>query len=235
MPKTGSYGVNAKNSNILSTLPANDKAELVSVKNNQVVTSSLQVAEYFGKRHKDVLRSISMLECSMDFNQRNFAPVTYKDAKGEQRPMYYLTRDGFTFLAMGFTGKIAAKFKETYINAFNEMEEMLRSNQATEYAKKILKAQIEVFNKNMKQAVENGRKQHGEYYGACGDMIPKLPFFDHMSFEENIKNELAWISCAYSDSMYFISQLAKKDEELKKLKKSIARFTCDIQSKIDLY
>ena len=112
---------------------------------------------------------------------------------------------------------------------------MLRSNQTTEYAKKILKAKIEVFNRSMKQAVVNGRKRHGAYYGACGDMIPKLPFFDHMSFEDNIKNELAWISCAYSDSMYFISQLAKKDEELKKLKKSIARFTCDIQSKIDLY
>ena len=47
------------------------------------------------------------------------ANLVYKDAKGELRPMYYLTRDGFTFLAMGFTGKVAAKFKENYINAFN--------------------------------------------------------------------------------------------------------------------
>lgn len=221
----------------LNLFPARDNG-LVMVENNQVVTTSLRVAEYFEKEHKVVLRLINSLECSDLFRRHNFVLSCYERKNGNitrSYPMYYLTRDGFTFLAMGFTGKVAARFKEAYINAFNEMEEMLRSNQATEYAKKILKAQIEVFNKNMKQAVENGRKQHGEYYGACGDMIPKLPFFDHMSFEENIKNELAWISCAYSDSMYFISQLAKKDEELKELKKSIARFTREIQSKIKIY
>lgn len=221
----------------LNLFPARDNG-LVTVYNNQVVTTSLRVAEYFSRPHYDVLKSIKSLDCSDLFREGNFSLSCYERKNGNitrSYPMYYLTRDGFTFLAMGFTGKVAARFKEAYINAFNEMEEMLRSNQATEYAKKILKAQIEVFNKNMKQAVENGRKQHGEYYGACGDMIPKLPFFDHMSFEENIKNELAWISCAYSDSMYFISQLAKKDEELKELKKSIARFTREIQSKIKIY
>ena len=188
MPKTGSYGVNAKNSNILSTLPANDKAVLVSVRNHQVVTTSLRVAEYFGKKHCDVLRAINLLESSELFRQRNFALSCYTKKNGNVRksyPMYYLTRDGFTLLAMGFTGKIAARFKEAYIEAFNEMERTLRENESTEYAKAILKERIAEFNKRMKEGVAEGRKRHGDGYGGRGDMMPWLPFYERMSFEEN--------------------------------------------------
>ncbi|WP_139492945.1 Rha family transcriptional regulator, partial [Escherichia coli] len=53
------------------------------------------VAEFFRKMHKDVLRKIETLECSEDFNERNFTPVTYTDAKGEKRPMYQITKNGF--------------------------------------------------------------------------------------------------------------------------------------------
>ena len=60
-----------------------------------------------------------------EFNARNFALVEYRDAKGEARPQYLMTRDGFTFLAMGFTGAKAARFKELYIAEFNRMEEEL--------------------------------------------------------------------------------------------------------------
>ena len=68
--------------------------DLIEVRDGQAVTSSLVVAKYFGKAHKDVLRAIKSLDCSELFNQRNFAPVEYVDKKGEKRPMYYLTRDG---------------------------------------------------------------------------------------------------------------------------------------------
>ena len=88
--------------------------------------SSLQVAQHFKKQHKDVLRSIQNIECSEEFNQRNFAPVEYLDQKGESRPSYHLTKDGFIFLVMGFTGKEAARWKEAYIKAFNQMEQRLR-------------------------------------------------------------------------------------------------------------
>ena len=71
-----------------------DRIDLVEAKNGQAVTSSLVVADYFRKAHKDVLRAIKMLDCSVLFNQRNFAPVEYRDKKGENRPMYYMTRDG---------------------------------------------------------------------------------------------------------------------------------------------
>lgn len=66
------------------------------------------------------------MECSPEFHELNFQPVEYKDAKGEMRPAYRLTRDGFAFLAMGFTGRKPAAWKETFLEAFNVMEAALR-------------------------------------------------------------------------------------------------------------
>jgi len=86
------------------------------------MTTSQDVAEHFGKQHKHVLRDIETLDCSVEFNRSNFGPATYLDAKGEQRPMVKMTRDGFVFLAMGYTGKRAAAFKEAYIAEFNRFE-----------------------------------------------------------------------------------------------------------------
>ena len=150
-------------------------------------------------------------------------------------PMYLMTRDGFTFLAMGFTGKVAAQFKEAYINAFNEMEAMLRSGKETEYAKTLLKAKIETFNKKMRKAIENGRIQHGKNYGPCGDMMTLLPFYDSLDLDSNLQNILACVNNSYIDSMYYINKMFKKDEELKELKKRISQFTYDMDSKFGLY
>lgn len=109
---------------IMATIPAIAHPE-IAVINGQAVTSSLSIADYFTKRHDDVLKKIRALECSPEFNARNFAAVEYTDAKGERRPAYQITRDGFAFLAMGFAGKRAAQFKESYITAFNQMEKAL--------------------------------------------------------------------------------------------------------------
>ena len=101
---------------------------IVEIDDGKMFTTSLIVAEAFEKEHKDVLRAITNLECSQEFNERNFAPVEYRDAKGEMRPAYRLTRDGFSFLAMGFTGKKAAAWKEKFLMAFNAMEEALTTS-----------------------------------------------------------------------------------------------------------
>ena len=105
---------------------------LVVVENSPAVTTSLKVAEVFGKRHADVLRAVSNLECSEDFRERNFAFIQKISDLGNGRtrkdPMYLINRDGFIFLVMGFTGKTAAKWKEAYINAFNAMEAKLRES-----------------------------------------------------------------------------------------------------------
>lgn len=95
-------------------------------------TTSLKVAEVFSKRHGDVLRNISQIKanCPESFNERNFAPVDYTDAKGEKRPAYILSRDGFTLLVMGYTGNEAFKYKLAYIEAFNAMERELSERHA---------------------------------------------------------------------------------------------------------
>lgn len=101
--------------------------ELVIVNNGKATTTSMVVAEYFGKRHADVIRSIeSMLQDADIFSRRNFALAEYTDEQGKPRPMYELDRDGFTLLAMGFTGKQALQFKLSYIDAFNKAEETLK-------------------------------------------------------------------------------------------------------------
>lgn len=99
--------------------------------NDRLVTTSKNVAEAFCKRHDDVLRKLKSLDCSPEFNARNFAVVDYIDSKGEKRPCYEMTKDGFMFLVMGFTGKKAAQIKEAYINAFNEMAEELEALKKT--------------------------------------------------------------------------------------------------------
>lgn len=94
----------------------------VIIRNHRPITTSTAVAEFFGKQHKNVIQKIETLDCSPEFNGLNFQPVKYTDAKGEKRPSYEMTKDGFVFLVMGFTGKKAAAFKEAYIAAFNRME-----------------------------------------------------------------------------------------------------------------
>lgn len=119
-----------KEAAIMATTPTISTPELF-ISNGQVVTSSLAVADYFTKRHADVIRKIESLECSVEFRQRNFASAEYTDEQGKRRPAYHVTRDGFAFLAMGFTGKRAAQFKEAYITAFNQMEKSLTGTVGT--------------------------------------------------------------------------------------------------------
>lgn len=105
--------------------------DAVFIQNDQVKTSSLKVAELFGKQHKNVLQKLESLDCSSEFNGLNFQLVEYKDSKGELRPMYEMTKDGFIFLVMGFTGEKAAQIKEAYINTFNQMLAILYNNEGS--------------------------------------------------------------------------------------------------------
>ena len=97
----------------------------VFTKDGQVYVSSLNVAKVFEKRHDNILQDIRSLDCSKDFTVLNFQGSEYKDGTGRSLPCYNLTRDGFTFLCMGYTGKKAAAFKEAYIKRFNEMEKAI--------------------------------------------------------------------------------------------------------------
>lgn len=97
----------------------------VFIQNDQIKTDSLKVAEIFGKPHKDVLQKVKTLDCSQEFTERNFSLSDYMDKSGRSLPMYEMTKDGFIFLAMGYTGTKAAQIKEAYIKAFNQMAELL--------------------------------------------------------------------------------------------------------------
>lgn len=111
----------------------NELLPMITERDGKPVTTSRAVAEQFGKQHKNVIQAIEGLRTTLDetedgraFNRLNFQPVTLPDGKGEKRPAYLLTRDGFTLLAMGFTGAKAVQFKVAYINAFNRMERLIK-------------------------------------------------------------------------------------------------------------
>ena len=104
--------------------------QIVRLSDNRLVTTSLDVAQNFGKKHKNVLQSIDNLECSEEFARLNFQ-LCHKINElqnGKPQPYYEITRDGFVFLCMGFTGASAAYWKERYIQAFNQMEHSLWHN-----------------------------------------------------------------------------------------------------------
>lgn len=117
---------------VVQVAPTDQELSLVAVENEHAVTTSLRVAEVFGKQHYNVMKAIKSLDCSEEFRAVNFnaSKIDYQNGNiKKQLPMYYITRDGFMFLVMGFTGKTAAKWKEAYIKAFNEMEAKIRAEQ----------------------------------------------------------------------------------------------------------
>lgn len=136
------------------------------------VVSSLDVAETFGKEHKHVLRDIRELHCSEEFRQSNFEQSKYTNEQNHQQPMYYMTRDGFTILAMGYSGEKAMKFKEAYIKQFNAMEKTLQGK-LIEREKGIAVRQS--LTKALQQSTENER-MHGHVYSTYTNCIYKVLF-----------------------------------------------------------
>lgn len=127
--------------------------------NGQVLTNSLLVAEKFGKRHADVVRAIenSLTKGSESTNAKlrsSFLLSSYIDNKGEERPMYIMDRDGFSVIAMGFTGDKAMDFKVEFISAFNAMEKKLKELSAPQtYAEALRRLADEVEEKERTKAL----------------------------------------------------------------------------------
>ena len=99
--------------------------KLVFIENDQALTTSLKVAEVFEKEHKNVLADIRGILAAENSAAKFFEKSTFEN-RGKLYPMYFINRDGFTLLAMGFTGQKALKFKLAYIDAFNRMEVKLQ-------------------------------------------------------------------------------------------------------------
>jgi Rha family phage regulatory protein len=102
----------------------------ITLANGQPTTTSRDIAETFGKEHRVVLLRIRQLECSEEFRVHNFVQTPYTDPQNKQQyDEYHITKDGFAFLCMGFTGAKAAAWKERYIQHFNRMAEKLAKKQ----------------------------------------------------------------------------------------------------------
>ncbi|WP_307992260.1 Rha family transcriptional regulator [uncultured Clostridium sp.] len=111
---------------------------------------SLFVAEFFEKNHQHVIRDIRELDCSDEFRVSNFGQSYYLNSQGKKQPCYHMTRDGFVFLAMGYRGKKAAKFKELYIRRFNEMESFIKTLISARQEFPLLTANIKLLHENPK-------------------------------------------------------------------------------------
>ena len=147
--------------------------EITKINKEEVtVVSSLDVAETFGKEHRRVLQDIRDLNCSDEFRLHNFVQSNYLNEQNHKQPMYYVTRDGFTILAMGYTGEKAMKFKEAYIRQFNAMEKVL-IGKLRECEKGI--AVRQALTNALQQSQENER-MHGYAYSTYTNIVYKAVF-----------------------------------------------------------
>ena len=166
-------------------------------KDGVVVVSSRVVAEDFGKRHSDVLRSIEDLNKEMSTTQNCvlFVESQYKASNGKMNKEYLLTRDGFSLLVMGFTGKEALQWKLQYIEAFNRMEEYIKQQQSHEMPKMtleeimiaqlqeqqrikqqqaVIEQQVQTVEQRMTNFEENSALDPGEYSLVCSRVSSRV-------------------------------------------------------------
>lgn len=143
-------------------------------KTEMTVVSSLDVAETFEKNHRDVMESIRNIESIISTAEFSalFYLDSYKASNGKMNPMYLMTRDGFTLLAMGYTGQKAIQFKIAYIKQFNAMEKALQGK-LIEREKGIAVRQS--LTKALQQSAENER-MHGHAYSTYTNCIYKVLF-----------------------------------------------------------
>lgn len=145
---------------------------------NQVLTNSLLVAEKFGKEHNKVIRDIQNLSCSDEFRAANFGVSYYISLQNKELPMYVMTKDGFSFLVMGYTGVKAGMFKEEYIKAFNKMEETIKNggfNVPKSFREALLLAA------EQQEVIENQQKQIEEKNAKIEADKPKVLFSEAVS------------------------------------------------------
>ena len=161
--------------------------ELVVIENNQALTDSRTVAEKFGKRHDHVVRDIKTIinqmaeECDVPKigAVKMFALSSYEDKKGESRPMYLMNRDGFSLLAMGFTGKKALQFKLKFIDAFNRMEQALKARPQLDRDPRWIETRL--LGKKTRKLFTQAVKALEDYFQARGKIFPNGYIYGHLT------------------------------------------------------
>lgn len=204
--------------------------DLVIMKSKQALTTSLKVAEKFKKNHKDVMKSIRNLTAQNCAVKNMFVESTYVNSRGQEQPMYYMNRDGFTLLAMGFTGKEAVKFKLEYIEAFNKMENFIREQELPRTPEEKLALTME--------AAIHLDKRVSKIEKTVADIKEKAEVDEGQRYQLLQARKAKVISaCGGTDSNYYIEKKAKKvfsefGRDFKKAFK-IPRYDCLKSKKFD--
>lgn len=158
-------------------------------KNNQALTSSLLVAEKFGKRHANVIRDIEKLLNTEDEELNSkmslaFVSNTYEDSTGKSNPVYVMNRKGFSILVMGYTGVKALRFKNDFYDAFDSMEKSLKEQQKPLSQLEILVQSAQALLEQSKRienvekrldAMEQEREENGKLLLAVAVSSEKVP------------------------------------------------------------
>jgi len=202
-------------------IPLDDASKIIHIDGGQPWTDSRIVAEKFGKRHKNVLRAIANMECSQEFRRLNFEPVDYIDDNGERRPMIRMTRDGFTLLAMGFTGKEAMIWKERYISAFNQMERELTRQviqkhdavwQQARLSGKVVRLELtDAVQEFVEYAHKQGSANARMYYTSITMMEYRALFLIGKAVGEGFRDKLTALQSSYLTTAESIAQRALRE------------------------
>ena len=161
--------------------------------NDQVITTSLLVAETFEKEHRNVLKAIRKLMSATNVAvAQMFDETTYVNEQGKEQPMFVMNRDGFTLLAMGFSGEKALEFKVKYINAFNKMEAELKSQQTKQLsaAESLLQSvKLLVAHERQLAILEHNQKNMQGAISSLYDKVYGMQFQTNM-IEQKLNNEI---------------------------------------------
>ena len=161
--------------------------------NDQVVTTSLKVAEVFEKEHKHVLDAVRKLFTAENSAVKQmFQESTYLNERNQSQPMFVMNRDGFTLLAMGFNGKKALDFKIAYIDAFNAMEAELKSQQTKQLsaAESLLQSvQLLVAHERQLAILEHNQKNMQGAISSLYDKVYGMQFETDM-VKQKLNNEI---------------------------------------------
>ena len=187
--------------------------------NGQIVTSSRDVANNFGKAHDKVNRSIKALEKDVANFGEMFIHSTVKDSYGREQPCYLMNRDGFSLIVMGFTGKKALEWKLKYINAFNLMEEKLKSgNQLTEEEK----LKLQLFSKDASEVAYAHQKlielATAPLIAENAELKPKADYHDEVLNKEGlitttvVAKDLGFKSAAKLNQIMFLNNIIFKNK-----------------------
>ena len=171
--------------------------------NSQALTNSLLVAEKFGKTHDNVLKAIRNIigGCVIKNNETPmFVEATYFNQQNRQDyPMFVMNRDGFTLLAMGFTGKKALQFKLDYIAAFNAMESELRKpKQMTLSEQLLMQAQFNVEQEKRISAVEQRLNDMDKEREENGRLLLEAKLSDIPTPQQSVRSRINELVCEYA-------------------------------------